>query len=127
MTLHSFAGLGIGTMDAYSLARQAGSGSSKQRWEQCKVLVIDEVGMMDGHFFTKLEHVARIVRNSRAPFGGIQLILVGDLYQLPPVAAKSWVFESEAWTKCIDCMHAIPSPDTMSEMSSTMIACRLEA
>lgn len=42
--------------------------------------------MMDGRLFDALEHVARKVRGSAAPFGGVQLILSGDFHQLPPVA-----------------------------------------
>nr|KAG5691490.1 hypothetical protein BaRGS_026265 [Batillaria attramentaria] len=42
--------------------------------------------MVDGDFFEKLETVARTVRKSDQPFGGIQLIVCGDFLQLPPVA-----------------------------------------
>jgi ATP-dependent DNA helicase PIF1 len=38
------------------------------------VLIIDEVSMIDGELFTKLEQVARSIRGSTKPFGGIQLV-----------------------------------------------------
>ena len=39
-------------------------------------------------YFQKLEYVARMVRGSTAPFGGIHLVLCGDFLQLPPVLAR---------------------------------------
>ncbi len=48
--------------------------------------MVDEVSMLDGRFFSKLDGVARSVRNCpNKPFGGIQLVLAGDFFQLPPV------------------------------------------
>ncbi len=40
--------------------------------------------MVDGELFDKLEEIGRILRNVKAPFGGIQLVLCGDFMQLPP-------------------------------------------
>lgn len=57
-------------------------------WRRCKVLVVDEVSMLDGRLFLKLERVARLVRRSDRPFGGIQLVLCGDFLQLPPVSRR---------------------------------------
>lgn len=48
------------------------------QWKKCKHLIIDEVSMVDGRFFRKLEAVARGVRGCDLPFGGIQLILAGE-------------------------------------------------
>lgn len=42
--------------------------------------------MVDGDFFDKLEKVAQVVKKNSQPFGGIQLILSGDFFQLPPVS-----------------------------------------
>jgi hypothetical protein len=47
------------------------------------VLVVDEVSMLEAEFFDKMEKVARIVRDSHLPFGGIQIILCGDFLQVP--------------------------------------------
>ena len=44
------------------------------RWRRAQTLVIDEVSMLDGALFDALEAVARAVRGSDAPFGGIQLV-----------------------------------------------------
>ncbi|OQR97688.1 ATP-dependent DNA helicase PIF1-like [Achlya hypogyna] len=65
-----------------------------------KVLIIDEISMLDGRLFELLEGVARRIRKSKAFFGGIQLILSGDFYQLPPVNDDKqaiFCFEAPSW------------------------------
>jgi ATP-dependent DNA helicase PIF1 len=52
--------------------------------------------MMGGNYFDMLNCVGKLVRNNSAPFGGIQLVLSGDLLQLPPVK-DILVFESGTW------------------------------
>ena len=62
--------------------------------------------MVDGEYFKKLEHVARKIKNNEKPFGGIQLIMRGDFFQLPPVVSKEkekerrFAFETSSWQKC---------------------------
>ena len=61
--------------------------------------------MVDGNYFKKLEHVARSVKNNDKPFGGIQLIMCGDFFQLPPVnkgeEERRFAFETSAWQRCV--------------------------
>lgn len=71
--------------------------------------------MVDSSFFDLIEAVARQIRNNDKPFGGIQLILCGDFFQLPPVVkidrgnifepkkqpVKRFCFQSESWSGCI--------------------------
>lgn len=66
------------------------------RWSTIDILLIDEISMMGGNYFDMLNCVAQILRNNSLPFGGIQLVLSGDLLQLPPVKDIQ-VFESLAW------------------------------
>ena len=47
------------------------------RWRACRALVVDEVSMLDSDFFDKVEEVARRMRDSEQPFGGVQLVLCG--------------------------------------------------
>lgn len=59
--------------------------------------------MVDGNYFKKLEHVARKVKKNEKPFGGIQLILCGDFFQLPPVVKaedRRFAFETSSWLRC---------------------------
>jgi len=104
-TLHSFAGIGSGTAPISTCVELAKRKTVAQQWKKCKHLIIDEVSMVDGNFFKKLEHVARQIRNSDKPFGGIQLILTGDFLQLPPVTkgdeVRRFAFETSAWQRCV--------------------------
>ena len=70
--------------------------------------------MVDAKLFDLVEEVARHVRNSDEPFGGIKIVLCGDFHQLPPVHNKEaekagprkFCFESEAWRSCqLQCMQ----------------------
>jgi len=86
VTLHSFAGIGQGTepLDKlYSIVFR--NEKAAGRWKQAKVLIIDEISMLDGGLFDKLEYIARRIRGGDRPFGGLQLVVAGDFFQLPPV------------------------------------------
>lgn len=102
-TLHSWAGIGLGTKTVIELVKKIkGSNALRNRWKNVKVLVIDEISMMSPLLFEKLEEIARIVRGNDEPFGGIQLILSGDFAQLRPIDSDKYCFESERWSVCID-------------------------
>lgn len=55
--------------------------------------------MLNDILFDKVSKVLQILRENSKPFGGIQIVLVGDLYQLPPVEGR-YCFQSELWSKC---------------------------
>lgn len=60
--------------------------------------------MVEGDLFDKLERIACILRKNNKPFGGIQLIVTGDFFQLPPVVRGGQVkfaFEAQKWGECI--------------------------
>lgn len=105
ITLHQFAGIGLGTGTMDRCFQLASRASSASMWRKTKHLVIDEISMVDGDFFDKIEAVARHVRRTERAFGGIQLILCGDFFQLPPVSKNNdgakFCFQSEAWQKCV--------------------------
>jgi ATP-dependent DNA helicase PIF1 len=71
-----------------------------------KVLIMDEVSMVDGDLFDKLEQIARTIRNNGRPFGGIQLVITGDFFQLPPVPERGtqakFAFDAGTWTTSIE-------------------------
>ena len=99
-TLHAFAGIGIGKGTPEQLvANVKKNHKSRERWESCTTLVIDEVSMLSKDLFEKLDHIGRVIRRGRShlAFGGIQLVLCGDFFQLQPVgqekASKSVCFE----------------------------------
>lgn len=101
-TIHSWSGLGIreqlGPRDKQQLA---GNAKLVKRYNATDVLVIDEVSMLHGHRLDMVNEACKLLRKSTEPFGGLQVILVGDLFQLPPVNRGSepadFVHESAAW------------------------------
>ena len=102
-TLHSWSGIGLGT-DAVPIlvGKIKKSRRAVLRWLKTDTLVIDEVSMMTPDLFEKLEEIARTIRRDQRPFGGLQIIMVGDFYQLPPISKgeeTDFVFESPLWAK----------------------------
>ncbi len=96
-TLHRFAGIGLGKDDQWKLLKRIMSNRKYiSRWRDTDVLIIDEVSMLGGDLFEKINFIAKRVRNRLSPMGNIQIIVSGDLLQLPPIKDK-WIFESEAW------------------------------
>ena len=61
-----------------------------------ETLIIDEVSMMDEELFEVINELLMKIKNNDRPFGGIQLILVGDFYQLPPITGD-YCFMSKIW------------------------------
>jgi ribosomal protein L35AE/L33A len=97
MTLHKYAGIGIGSGDALSLFKRVDSYQpARSRWRKTQILIIDEISMVGDDLFTKLDFIAKKIRNSNKPFGGIKLIASGDFLQLPPIK-DGWVFNSDVW------------------------------
>jgi len=80
-----------------------------ERLQTAKVAIIDEVSMLPGDFISMMDHRLRTVRQSpderQLPFGGMQVIFVGDFTQLPPVCntrqgdyhTYEYAFQSPAW------------------------------
>lgn len=74
----SFAGVGLAKGPVSKLVDKVHqSRNARDRWRRAKVLIIDEVSMIDGELFDKLEYIARATRMDSRPFGGIQVILSG--------------------------------------------------
>lgn len=104
-TLHSFAGVGLAEADAdILLSRVLDNKRVSKRWKMVKALVVDEISMVEGELFDKLEYIARMIREKDEPWGGIQLVVSGDFLQLPPVnvgknsgRGKVFAFEADSW------------------------------
>lgn len=128
-TIHSASGVGLGMDSISKLRRRALSREVQRKLVAVDILIIDEISMLDSIIFDKIEAMYKtargavsnlpptFIRRSRRtmsanlPFGGVQVILCGDFFQLPPVAAsdpklqhlkqKFFAFESEAWKRTI--------------------------
>lgn len=110
-TIHRFCGMMLGPQPGHSneeyfnaLQRDPRRSilAGFNRVRRCEVLVIDEVSMLPGRQFEFVEFLFRRLRGRDEPFGGCQVIVVGDFLQLPPVRASEtepydWAFLSPAW------------------------------
>jgi len=107
-TLHRWAGIGV---SKNKHIQAAGAFKNKNRWKKTDVLIIDEVSMVSGQLFDSLEQLAREIRENKRPFGGIQLICVGDFFQLPPVRSpdepSTFCFEGKSWDRSIQHIYSL--------------------
>ena len=109
ITLHMFSGLtpDLCRKGTEECAKDIMSKNFKlNKWRKCKCLIIDEISMICGKYFELLDNVAKLVRNSDKPFGGIQVVVCGDFLQLPPITKrgeeKCFSFQSQSWSKTIE-------------------------
>jgi len=105
-TLHSWAGIGLGRDSVDVIMKSVLKyPQTKRRWKKTDILIVDEISMMTPDLFEKLDAIGKRVRASPLPWGGLQLILCGDYFQLPPVIKGisgetfpgRFAFESPAW------------------------------
>ena len=86
MTIHSWSGIGIKTnLGKSDINRIASANHIVKRIRRTKVLIIDEISMLPPGTFSMVDAVCREIKQNPDPFGGIQVVLVGDFFQLPPV------------------------------------------
>lgn len=108
-TLHSLFGLPIGFIDINKLTL-----SSKVRTllRHVETIVIDEVSMVRADMMGAIDILLQQAKGNTKPFGGVQMVMFGDLYQLPPVVADEglheyfthnhggpYFFNAEVWQK----------------------------
>lgn len=90
MTVHSWSGIGVKkTLSMYDLEDIAGRERVARRVALTTTLIIDEVSMLDNITVSMLDAVCRRIKNSERPFGGLQVVFVGDFFQLPPVSKRT--------------------------------------
>ncbi len=117
MTIHSWSGIGIHTsLDIGDIRHIASSKHIGKRMRGTKVLIIDEVSMLAPATLAMVEAVCREARQNYEPFGGLQVVLVGDFFQLPPIIRRKneddpdqivlldepearFAYDSSAWTR----------------------------
>lgn len=104
-TIHSWSGIGIKKdLNEYELDAIASKEYVSKKIDRAKVLIIDEISMLDAATLDAADQVCRLVKRNSKPFGGLQVILVGDFFQLPPISGGSregatsrFAFESQSW------------------------------
>ncbi len=88
-TIHSWSGVGIrDTVGPKELEQIGKNRQTITRIKSVKVLVIDEISMLSGKVLTAISDILKHFRKSSEPFGGVQIILSGDFFQLPPVSRE---------------------------------------
>lgn len=105
-TIHSWAGVGICKYPVETVVKniQTKKPTIKKQIEKCKILAVDEISMLNIKTLEYVDKVLRLVREDNRPFGGIQVIFLGDFFQLPPVEKNedvelSYCFESPVWSE----------------------------
>jgi ATP-dependent DNA helicase PIF1 len=93
VTIHSWAGIGLGTIPVDKIKF---SEKVKSRIRCAKILAIDEISMISAETFDMVNDAMKIIRNNDKPFGDIQLIIFGDFFQLSPVNGD-FCFNSRSW------------------------------
>lgn len=89
-TIHSWAGLGIkNRLTEQDLDQMGANERLVKRVNRVNTLIIDEVSMLSGQMLSMIDLACKALRDSRQPFGGLQVVLVGDFFQLPPVMKRN--------------------------------------
>ena len=104
VTIHSWSGIGVKeSLTKQDLEKLAKDKRIKNRYQKTKVLIIDEISMLRQQQLDMVDAIARYILESDEPFGGIQIVLCGDFFQLPPVIpastaeTKQFAYEAIAW------------------------------
>lgn len=130
-TIHSWSGLGIkDVLTQWDIDKLKNSAKYVKRYNSTDILVIDEVSMLHGARLDMVNAVAKAVRQNPAPFGGMQIVLVGDLFQLPPITRGSldvdFAHLSAAWAELqpkvcyLTEQHRVSSGDTLLDLLQAM-------
>ena len=89
-TIHSWSGIGVRRdLTNYDLDRIGQNRNVVRRVGNARILIIDEVSMLSAQTLAMVDAVCRELRRSGQPFGGLQTVLVGDFFQLPPVNRRN--------------------------------------
>lgn len=103
-TVHSYLGIGLAQKDAYQLylnVKRKFPQKVKQL-QELSILIIDEVSMISAELLDKISAYLQHIRKSPFTFGGLQVILCGDMCQLPPVNGE-FCFLSDTWKQSNFC------------------------
>ena len=106
-TIHSWSGIGFHAPITESMAKRIAQGPTGPRVNETEVLIIDEISMLSADTLDAVEKVCRAAKGNARPFGGIQVVVSGDFFQLPPFVNKGkaggtpavvmYAFQSGAW------------------------------
>jgi hypothetical protein len=90
-TIHSWSGIGIkNKLSKAELHNIVSNDYIEKRIKKTKVLIIDEISMLPPDSLEMVDLICKEVKKNSLPFGGIQVVLVGDFFQLPPIVKKTY-------------------------------------
>ncbi len=100
-TIHAWSGIGIHD-ELSPTYHETFSQSRRETIRKADILVIDEISMLHEYRLDLVDQVTRAVRQVAKPFGGLQVVLCGDFFQLPPVnrnehRAGNFVVHARVW------------------------------
>lgn len=101
-TIHSWAGMGIkdhlSTKDIQTLTKRS---YLKKQFETVEVLIIDEISMLHAYRLDMVDAICRAFKKNSLAFGGLQVVMSGDFFQLPPIARNGeeaeFVYKAKVW------------------------------
>lgn len=101
-TIHSFFSLGIRSeIDDEYIESLIEKKYLQTRFSKLKVLIVDEISMVSPEIFSSMDKILRAFKKNNTPFGGVQTILSGDFFQLPPISRipkeKRFAWQSSSW------------------------------
>ncbi|MFH1173382.1 MAG: PIF1 family DEAD/DEAH box helicase [bacterium] len=101
-TIHSWSGLGVrDKLDKKDIKELLKKRQLVNRLRQAGVLIIDEISMFHDFHLDMVDQICRSLRGRELPFGGLQVVLCGDFFQLPPIdrsgAGARFVINSRIW------------------------------
>lgn len=103
VTIHAWSGLGVrDVLTEQDIDILEEKQHLWKRYEQTKVLIIDEISMLHHFRFDMLNRLAQAFKRNTKPFGGMQIILCGDFFQLPPISRYGeqpafFAYQSKIW------------------------------
>jgi ATP-dependent exoDNAse (exonuclease V) alpha subunit len=103
-TIHSWAGIGIKDhLSAHELQALSKKSYLKKQFEKTEVLIIDEISMLHAHRLDMIDDICQLFKKNSLPFGGIQIVMSGDFFQLPPISRgqdeAEFVYKANVWSQ----------------------------
>ncbi|MCK4386863.1 MAG: AAA family ATPase [Candidatus Pacebacteria bacterium] len=114
LTIHSWSGLGVkNNLSDYDIEKLLKKTYLKKQFKSARVLVIDEISMLNSFQLDAVDKICRAFKQTEKSFGGLQIVLCGDFFQLPPINKNrglnppeangqkeiSFAYQSDIWTK----------------------------
>lgn len=97
-TIHSYLCLGINNESAIKIYNNPKNKLQLKKIKEIFTIIIDEISMMNDELLTTINQLLMLIKNNDKPFGGIQIIFVGDFCQLPPIQGM-YCFQGDTWNE----------------------------